>query len=174
MSTERAASRTAPPTPHFIPLQHAIHIIAKQKPGCGSLEKMHKKLKSLRITTFQLLSLLLPPFCCPHLKTTLQSWKKKEITVHPFSLATVLRYWPSKNLEFVPDWSEIVCLEAPRMCQCIGPWQAFGEDIMNILAVDDRRSALIVLLLWDPHLLEGGEGCKDRSSNPDSYWKLVR
>jgi len=45
MSTQRAASRTAPPIPHFIPLQHAIHIIAKQKPGCGSLEKMHKKIE---------------------------------------------------------------------------------------------------------------------------------
>lgn len=168
MSTQRAASRTAPPIPHFIPLQHAIHIIAKQKPGCGSLEKMHKKLKSLRITTFQLLSLLLPPFCYPHLKTTPQSWKKEK-NVHPFSLATVLRYWPSKNLWICTRLVRNFCLEAPRMCQCIGLRQALGEGIINILAVDDRRSALIILLLWDPHLLEGGEGCKDRSSNPDSY-----
>lgn len=39
-------------------------------------------------------------------------------------------------------------------------------DSLEALAVDDRRSSLVILLLTDPHLLEGGEGGKDRAANP--------
>jgi len=40
--------------------------------------------------------------------------------------------------------------------------------------VDDRWSRLIVFLLGDPHLLEGGQGRKDGSSNPDGVLSLGR
>ena len=33
--------------------------------------------------------------------------------------------------------------------------------------MDDRGTGLVVLLLGDPHLLEGGEGGQDGSSVPD-------
>merc|ERR1739844_516119 len=38
---------------------------------------------------------------------------------------------------------------------------------LEALAVDNGWAALIILLLGDPHLLEGGEGSKDGSSDPD-------
>jgi len=38
--------------------------------------------------------------------------------------------------------------------------------------VDNGWAALIVFLLGDPHLLEGGEGCKDGSSDPDGVFPL--
>merc|ERR1719234_679531 len=37
---------------------------------------------------------------------------------------------------------------------------------LEALAVDDGRAALVVLLLRDPHLLEGGEGGQDGASDP--------
>jgi len=40
--------------------------------------------------------------------------------------------------------------------------------------VDDSGSALIVLLLGDPHLLEGGEGCQDGATDPDGVLPLGR
>ena len=40
--------------------------------------------------------------------------------------------------------------------------------------MDDRRSRLVVLGLGDPHLLEGGEGSKDGSSDPDRVLSLRR
>merc|ERR1712227_1021821 len=43
---------------------------------------------------------------------------------------------------------------------------------LEALAVDNGWAALIVLLLGDPHLLEGGEGSKDGSSNPDGVLSL--
>merc|ERR1719209_1641941 len=43
---------------------------------------------------------------------------------------------------------------------------------LKALAVDDGWAALIVLLLRDPHLLEGGEGGKDGSSDPDRVLPL--
>ncbi|RPB05870.1 hypothetical protein L873DRAFT_558034 [Choiromyces venosus 120613-1] len=53
---------------------------------------MHKKLKSLRITTFRFLSLLLPPYFATTILKQPLIVEKKEKTVHPLSLATVLRY----------------------------------------------------------------------------------
>ena len=38
---------------------------------------------------------------------------------------------------------------------------------LEALAVDNGWAALVVLLLGDPHLLEGGEGSQDGSSDPD-------
>mmetsp|Transcript_16069 Transcript_16069/g.22656 ORF Transcript_16069/g.22656 Transcript_16069/m.22656 type:complete len:387 (-) Transcript_16069:93-1253(-) len=47
-------------------------------------------------------------------------------------------------------------------------------DSLEALAVDDRWARLVVLLLGDPHLLEGGERCKDRSADPDGVLALWR
>merc|ERR1711887_105670 len=43
---------------------------------------------------------------------------------------------------------------------------------LEALAVDNGWAALIVLLLGDPHLLEGGEGSKDGSTDPDGVLPL--
>ena len=43
---------------------------------------------------------------------------------------------------------------------------------LEALAVDNGGSALIVLLLGDPHLLEGGEGGQDGATDPDGVLPL--
>merc|ERR1712106_373473 len=43
---------------------------------------------------------------------------------------------------------------------------------LKALAVNNGWAALIVLLLGDPHLLEGGEGSQDGSSDPDGVLPL--
>merc|ERR1712051_43458 len=43
---------------------------------------------------------------------------------------------------------------------------------LEALAVDDGGAALVVLLLGDPHLLEGGEGSQDGASDPDGVLPL--
>merc|ERR1711888_121863 len=43
---------------------------------------------------------------------------------------------------------------------------------LEALAVNNGWAALIILLLGDPHLLEGGEGSKDGSSDPDRVLPL--
>merc|ERR1712027_306014 len=43
---------------------------------------------------------------------------------------------------------------------------------LEALPVDDGGAALVVLLLGDPHLLEGGEGGQDGSSDPDRVLPL--
>merc|ERR1719418_493304 len=43
---------------------------------------------------------------------------------------------------------------------------------LEALPVDDGWAALIILLLGDPHLLEGGERGKDGSSDPDRVLPL--
>ena len=43
---------------------------------------------------------------------------------------------------------------------------------LEALPVDDGGAALIVLLLGDPHLLEGGEGSQDGASDPDGVLPL--
>ena len=40
--------------------------------------------------------------------------------------------------------------------------------------MDNGGAALVVLLLGDPHLLEGGEGGQDGSSDPDGVLPLGR
>lgn len=49
-----------------------------------------------------------------------------------------------------------------------------GLNNLEALPVDDGRAGLIVLLLGDPHLLEGGERGKDGSSDPDGVFPLGR
>merc|ERR1711905_25570 len=49
---------------------------------------------------------------------------------------------------------------------------SFNNIELEALAVDNGWAALIVLLLGDPHLLEGGEGGKDGSSDPDRVLPL--
>merc|ERR1712122_186285 len=41
-----------------------------------------------------------------------------------------------------------------------------GMFDLEALAVDDGGAALVVLLLGDPHLLEGGEGGEDGATDP--------
>ena len=43
---------------------------------------------------------------------------------------------------------------------------------LEALAVDDGRTALVVLLLGDPHLLEGGKGSKNGTTDPDGVLAL--
>ena len=40
--------------------------------------------------------------------------------------------------------------------------------------MDDRRTGLIVLLLGDPHLLEGGQRSQDGATDPDGVLSLGR
>jgi len=40
--------------------------------------------------------------------------------------------------------------------------------------VDDGRTGLVVLLLGDPHLLEGGQGSQDGAADPDGVLTLRR
>merc|ERR1719495_2175612 len=47
-----------------------------------------------------------------------------------------------------------------------------GALRLEALAVDNGGAALVVLLLGDPHLLEGGEGSEDGSSDPDRVLPL--
>jgi len=43
---------------------------------------------------------------------------------------------------------------------------------LEALAVDNAGSGLVVLLLGDPHLLEGGEGGQDGTTDPDGVFTL--
>merc|ERR1712173_292931 len=47
-------------------------------------------------------------------------------------------------------------------------------DCLEALAVDDARARLVILVLGDPHLLEGGERGQDGASNPDGVLPLGR
>ena len=51
----------------------------------------------------------------------------------------------------------------------------FAQTVhLEALAVDNGGTALVVLLLGDPHLLEGGQGGEDRSADPDRVLPLGR
>merc|ERR1712240_203835 len=43
---------------------------------------------------------------------------------------------------------------------------------LEALAVDNGGTALVILLLGDPHLLEGGEGGQDGATDPDRVLPL--
>ena len=45
---------------------------------------------------------------------------------------------------------------------------------LETLPVDNGGSRLVVLLLGDPHLLEGGEGGQDGATDPDGVFPLGR
>ena len=47
------------------------------------------------------------------------------------------------------------------------------EDL-EALPVDNAGACLVVLLLGDPHLLEGGQGSQDRATDPDGVLPLGR
>merc|ERR1712203_183170 len=47
-------------------------------------------------------------------------------------------------------------------------------NFLEALPVDNGWAALVVLLLGDPHLLEGGQGRQDGSSDPDGVLPLRR
>merc|ERR1712215_245519 len=49
---------------------------------------------------------------------------------------------------------------------------SFDRFILETLAVNNGWATLIILLLGDPYLLEGGEGSKDGSSDPDRVLPL--
>merc|ERR1712117_357656 len=49
-----------------------------------------------------------------------------------------------------------------------------GSCTLEALPVDDGGTRLVVLLLGDPHLLEGGQGSKDGASDPDRVFPLRR
>merc|ERR1719173_305463 len=53
----------------------------------------------------------------------------------------------------------------------LNEWYA-GSTNLEALAVDNGWAALVVLLLGDPHLLEGGEGSQDGASDPDGVLPL--
>jgi hypothetical protein len=45
---------------------------------------------------------------------------------------------------------------------------------LEALAMDNGWSTLVILLLGDPHLLEGGEGSQDGTTDPDgvlAFWR---
>merc|ERR1712106_292972 len=46
------------------------------------------------------------------------------------------------------------------------------KGYLEALAVDNGWAALIIFLLGDPHLLEGGQGSKDGASDPDGVFPL--
>lgn len=48
------------------------------------------------------------------------------------------------------------------------------ETSLEALAVDNGRTALVVLLLGDPHLLEGGKRSQDGTTDPDGVFSLRR
>merc|ERR1719495_186050 len=45
---------------------------------------------------------------------------------------------------------------------------------LEAFAVDDSGASLVVLLLGDPHLLEGGERTQDGATDPDRVFSLGR
>merc|ERR1712176_119647 len=57
----------------------------------------------------------------------------------------------------------------------VGVWMLkVREGDLEALPVDNGGAALVVLLLGDPHLLEGGEGSQDGTSDPDGVLPLRR
>merc|ERR1712076_340297 len=54
-----------------------------------------------------------------------------------------------------------------KFCRGLFNSVTLGALCLEALAVDDGGAALVVLLLGDPHLLEGGEGSQDGASDPD-------
>ena len=49
-----------------------------------------------------------------------------------------------------------------------------NQRCLEALPVDDGRARLVVLLLGNPHCLEGGEGCQDGAANPNRVLPLRR
>ena len=47
-----------------------------------------------------------------------------------------------------------------------------SEKFLEAFSVDDAWSGLVILLLGDPHLLEGREGGENRATDPDRVFAL--
>ena len=47
-------------------------------------------------------------------------------------------------------------------------------SFLEAFAVDNAGAGLVVLLLGDPHFLEGGEGSQDGATDPDGVFSLGR
>merc|ERR1719206_1209574 len=62
-----------------------------------------------------------------------------------------------------PD-SSYSCLEIHRVEECFEAVQHVVSSHLETLPVDDGWAGLIILLLGDPHLLEGGEGSRSMMS----------
>merc|ERR1712076_258519 len=59
-----------------------------------------------------------------------------------------------------------------KFCRGLFNSVTLGALCLEALAVDDGGAALVVLLLGDPHLLEGGERSQDGASDPDGVLPL--
>merc|ERR1719374_478384 len=69
---------------------------------------------------------------------------------------------------------EIVCVCRSDMCVVYDIGFNGWRCSLEALAVDDAGAGLVVLLLGDPHLLEGREGSQDGASDPDGVLPLGR
>ena len=56
----------------------------------------------------------------------------------------------------------------------VSVWKVASARHLEALAVDDGWTGLVVLLLADPHLLEGGEGGQDGATDPYGVFPLGR
>merc|ERR1719204_2881362 len=65
-----------------------------------------------------------------------------------------------------------ICISQGRIGYLFEHVMVCGRKHLEALPVDNGWAALVVLLLGDPHLLEGGKGRQDRSSDPDGVLPL--
>merc|ERR1711948_105007 len=63
-------------------------------------------------------------------------------------------------------------MQSLKFCRGLLRSAKHRELHLEALAVDDGWAALVVLLVGDPHLLEGGEGSQDGASDPDGVLPL--
>jgi len=54
----------------------------------------------------------------------------------------------------------------------VGEGKKEGTVCLEAFTVDDGGAGLIIFLLADPHLLEGGQGSQDGASDPDRVFTL--
>merc|ERR1712110_918151 len=66
----------------------------------------------------------------------------------------------------------IISTDKLKFCRGLFNRVKLGALCLEALAVDDGGAALVVLLLGDPHLPEGGEGSQDGASDPDGVLPL--
>merc|ERR1719270_1891574 len=85
----------------------------------------------------------------------MEKWLNRKQGITP--LASWRRWWRFDPVYYFPLLLAEACKVSVRL---------------EALAVDDGGAALVVLLLGDPHLLEGGEGSQDGASDPDGALPL--
>ena len=69
----------------------------------------------------------------------------------------------TKQFVYLSDKPIIEIIEQKERWRC---WQRIVYAL-EALPVDNARARLVVLLLGDPHLLEGGQRGQDGASDPD-------